>query len=132
MVSTFEMEVGGRILTLETGRLAGLADGAVSVRYGDTMVLATACASKSLREGGDFLPLTVDVEEKKELAAAFFRADSDDGFRRRLLRQYQISYVFVGPRERQMGGFDASRSPYLALVHINPDVSLYQFRIQNE
>ncbi|MBM3957108.1 MAG: polyribonucleotide nucleotidyltransferase, partial [Gemmatimonadetes bacterium] len=79
MISTFEMEVGGRILTLETGRFAGLADGAVSVRYGDTMVLATACASKNPREGADFLPLTVDVEEKMYAAGkvpgGFFRRE---------------------------------------------------------
>ena len=56
MISTFEMEVGGRVLTLETGRLAGLADGAVTIRYGETVVLATACASKKPREGADFLP----------------------------------------------------------------------------
>jgi uncharacterized membrane protein len=49
-----------------------------------------------------------------------------------LLGQYQIRYVFLGPRERRMGGFDPSRSPYLALVHSNPDVCIYRVRIQNE
>ena len=79
MISTFEMEVGGRILTLETGRFAGLADGAVTVRSGETMVLATACASQKPREGGDFLPLTIDVEEKMYAAGkvpgGFFRRE---------------------------------------------------------
>jgi len=79
MISTFEMEVGGRILTLETGRLAGQADGAVTVRYGETVVLATACASKKPREGADFLPLTIDVEEKMYAAGkvpgGFFRRE---------------------------------------------------------
>ena len=59
-----EVEVGGKALIIESGRLAGLADGAVTVRYGDTIVLATAVASKSPREGIDFFPLTVDFEEK--------------------------------------------------------------------
>ncbi|MFZ7104650.1 MAG: polyribonucleotide nucleotidyltransferase [Peptococcaceae bacterium] len=58
------IEVGGRELTLETGRLAKQANGAVFVRYGDTAVLATATASKEPREGIDFFPLTVDYEER--------------------------------------------------------------------
>ncbi len=79
MISTFEMEVGGRILTLETGRFAGLADGAVTVRSGETIVLATACASQKPRVGADFLPLTIDVEEKMYAAGkvpgGFFRRE---------------------------------------------------------
>ena len=59
-----DMELAGRKLSLETGRLAKQADGAVLVRYGDTVVLATATASKAPREGVDFFPLTVDYEEK--------------------------------------------------------------------
>ena len=59
-----DMELAGRTLSLETGRLAKQAGGAVLVRYGDTVVLATATASKSPREGVDFFPLTVDYEEK--------------------------------------------------------------------
>ena len=61
---SFECEVGGRSLTIETGKLAGQASGAVAVRYGDTVVLVTACISKEPREGVDFLPLTVDYEER--------------------------------------------------------------------
>jgi len=63
-VTTKEMMWGGRKLTLETGRLAGLADGAVLVTYGDTVVLVTACAAKEPRPGIDFFPLTVDFEER--------------------------------------------------------------------
>lgn len=55
---------GGRQLVLETGRLAGLANGSVLVTYGETVVLVTACASKGPREGIDFFPLTVDFEER--------------------------------------------------------------------
>jgi len=64
MIKSFEYEVGGRILTIDTGKLAGQASGAVTVRYGDTVVLVTACLSQEPREGIDFLPLTIDYEER--------------------------------------------------------------------
>jgi len=59
----FETQLGGRTLTIETGRLARLAGGSVTVRYGDTMVLGTANRSEP-RQGIDFFPLTVDFEER--------------------------------------------------------------------
>ena len=55
--------VGERELSIETGKLAKQADGSALVRYGDTVVLVTACADKEPREGLDFLPLTVDYRE---------------------------------------------------------------------
>jgi len=61
---SFECEVGGRSLIIDTGKLAGQASGAVTVRYGDTVVLVTVCLSNEPREGVDFLPLTVDYEER--------------------------------------------------------------------
>jgi len=57
-------EIAGRPLTLETGKLAKQANAAVIVKYGDTVVLVTAVTSPEPREGGDFLPLTVDYEER--------------------------------------------------------------------
>ncbi len=60
---TRDISVGGRSLSLETGRLAKQADGSVIVRMGDTMVLVTACADVNPREGVDFLPLTCDYKE---------------------------------------------------------------------
>ena len=60
---TREISVGRRTLSIETGRLAKQADGAVIVRTGDTMVLVTACTAPTPREGIDFLPLTVDYKE---------------------------------------------------------------------
>ena len=60
----FECELGGRSLSIETGKLAGQAAGSVTVRYGDTLVLVTACTSDEPREGVDFLPLTIDYEER--------------------------------------------------------------------
>jgi len=61
---TFSYELAGRPLVIENGKLAGLANGAVLVRYGETVVLAVATASEKPRDGIDFLPLSVDFEEK--------------------------------------------------------------------
>jgi polyribonucleotide nucleotidyltransferase len=63
MNNIFTAEFSGRTLLLKTNYLAGQADGAVMARYGDTVVLVTAVSLKSIREGGDFLPLTVDYQE---------------------------------------------------------------------
>jgi polyribonucleotide nucleotidyltransferase len=59
-----EAQIGGQVFSMEAGKLAEQADGAVIVRLGDTVVLATAVASKEPREGVDFFPLTVDYEER--------------------------------------------------------------------
>ena len=64
MATTVETEIGGRRLILETGLMAKQASGAVVARYGDTVVLSTSVASKVERENVDFLPLTVDYQEK--------------------------------------------------------------------
>ena len=64
MFKIYETELAGRKLTLETGKLAGLANGSVLVRYGDTVVLVDVTASKEPRDGIDFFPLSVDYEEK--------------------------------------------------------------------
>ncbi len=63
-MQSFECDIGGRKLIIETGKLARQAGGAVTVRYGDTVVLVTACVSSEPREGGDFIPLTIDYEER--------------------------------------------------------------------
>src|SRR6056297_3761880 len=59
-----EIEIDGKKITIETGKIAKQANGSVIVRCGDTMVLCTACASKEPREGVDFFPLTVEYREK--------------------------------------------------------------------
>jgi len=64
LIRSFECEIGGRNLIIDTGKLARQANGAVTVRYGDTVVLVTACISREPREGVDFLPLTIDYEER--------------------------------------------------------------------
>lgn len=61
---TTEFIVGGRAMSLETGRMARQANGAVVVRYGETVVLVTAVVSREPRQGIDFFPLTVDFEER--------------------------------------------------------------------
>ena len=64
MVKQFSMELAGRTLTVEIGKVAAQANGAALVRYGDTVVLSTATASEKPREGIDFFPLSVEFEEK--------------------------------------------------------------------
>ena len=63
-VKTVSLEWGGKTLTLETGRIARQADGAVLATYGETVVLCAVTAAKSVREGQDFFPLTVHYQEK--------------------------------------------------------------------
>ncbi|HKR80222.1 MAG TPA: polyribonucleotide nucleotidyltransferase [Nitrospira sp.] len=64
MAHVVELDVAGRTLRLETGRVAKQADGSIWASYGDTVVLATAVASQNAKPGVDFLPLTVDYQEK--------------------------------------------------------------------
>lgn len=64
MFRTYSMELAGRTLTAEIGRVAEQANGAVLLRYGDTTVLVTATASEKPREGIDFFPLSIDYEER--------------------------------------------------------------------
>ena len=64
MFKTYSTELAGRKLTIETGKIAGLANGSVMVRYGDTVVMVNVTAAKEPKEGIDFFPLSVDYEEK--------------------------------------------------------------------
>ena len=74
-----QIEWGGRTLSIETGRLARQADGAVLVSYGETSVLCTAVGQKKVREGLDFLPLTVNYQEKTfaagKIPGGFFKRE---------------------------------------------------------
>jgi polyribonucleotide nucleotidyltransferase len=80
MPQVFETLLGDRTLFIETGKLANQAGGAVTLRYGDTVVLVTACVSDNPREGTDFLPLTVDYEERHyaagKIPGSFIRRES--------------------------------------------------------
>jgi polyribonucleotide nucleotidyltransferase len=75
----FSTTIGGQPIILETGKLAGLAGGAVTIRCGDTLLLATATMSREPRQGIDFFPLTVDYEERLYAAGripgSFFRRE---------------------------------------------------------
>ena len=64
MFKSFSMDLAGRKLTVEVGRVAAQASGAVFMHYGDTVVLSTATASSKPREGIDFFPLRVDEEDQ--------------------------------------------------------------------
>ncbi|MBR3163373.1 MAG: polyribonucleotide nucleotidyltransferase [Clostridia bacterium] len=64
MFKSYETELAGRKLVIETGKIAGLANGSVMVKYGDTVVMVNVTASKEPRDGIDFFPLSVDYEEK--------------------------------------------------------------------
>src|SRR6187401_1265884 len=78
-VASTSVEIGGKEITFETGKFAKQADGAVAVRSGDTMVLATAVGRPEAREGADFFPLTVDVEERAyaagKIPGGFFKRE---------------------------------------------------------
>ena len=77
--ATVSLEIGGREITFETGKLAKQADGAVVVRSGDTMILATAVGRQEARPDADFFPLTIDVEEKMyaagKIPGGFFKRE---------------------------------------------------------
>ena len=77
--TSVSVEIGGQEITFETGKLAKQADGAIVVRSGDTMVLSTAQGRMEAREGADFFPLTVDVEERMyaagKIPGGFFKRE---------------------------------------------------------
>jgi polyribonucleotide nucleotidyltransferase len=79
MIHRVERTLEGRVLSIEAGRVARQADGAVWVRYGDTVVLVTAVAARQPREGIDFFPLTVDYQERAyaagKIPGSFFRRE---------------------------------------------------------
>ena len=83
MLRTVERDIGGKRLVIETGKLAGQANGAVTVSCGGSMVLATACISAQARPDIDFLPLTVDYEERLyatgRIPGSFFRREGRPG-----------------------------------------------------
>ena len=83
MIKKVEIELGGRTLTFETGRIAKQADGAVLVSYSDSVVLVTAVSDKKAREGLDFFPLTVEYQEKAfaagKIPGGFFRREGRPG-----------------------------------------------------
>lgn len=73
---------------------------------------------------------TVDVHKKTELAARFFQESTSDDFRRDLLTEYGIRYVFYGPQERVMGEFDPSEAAYLLPAYTHASVTIYRINAQ--
>ncbi|MDE3087893.1 MAG: polyribonucleotide nucleotidyltransferase [Chloroflexota bacterium] len=82
-IHTFTAPFGDGEITVETGKLAGQANGAVTVRHGDTVILATATAAQEPRQGVDFFPLTVDYEERLyaagKIPGSFFKREGRPG-----------------------------------------------------
>src|SRR4026207_2241317 len=78
-VASTSVEIGGKEITFETGKFAKQADGAVAVRSGETMILATAVGRPDARPDADFFPLTVDVEERMyaagKIPGGFFKRE---------------------------------------------------------
>jgi polyribonucleotide nucleotidyltransferase len=79
MVHKVELELGGRTLVIETGKMAKQANGAVTVRFGDSMVISTVCAMTEPKIGQDFFPLTVEYREKSyaagKIPGGFFKRE---------------------------------------------------------
>jgi polyribonucleotide nucleotidyltransferase len=79
MINSVELEIGGKTLIIENGRVGKQANGAVTVRYGDTMILTTVCTSKDPLEGRDFLPLSVEYRERSyaagKIPGGFFKRE---------------------------------------------------------
>ncbi|MEW5767495.1 MAG: hypothetical protein AB1797_07680 [bacterium] len=71
---------------------------------------------------------TLWVKEKKELVERFFSSQTDDGFRRKLLKVYRVHYLFYGPEERKLGGFNPEGKDYLEKRFENKSVSVYEIR----
>ena len=90
-VTTLTAEYGGRTLTIETGRMARLAGGSVTIRYGDTLLLGTANRSEP-RPGLDFFPLTVDFEERMYAAGKI-----PGGFIKREARPSEAAILACSP-----------------------------------
>jgi len=79
MVSKVELEIGGKTLSIETGKVAKQANGSTMVRLGDTVTLSAVCATDKPREGQDFFPLTIDYREKSyaagKIPGGFFKRE---------------------------------------------------------
>src|SRR5919197_800696 len=99
--ATVSVTVGDQELTFESGKLAKQADGAVVVRAGDSMVLATAQGRMETREGADFFPLTVDVEERMyaagKIPGGFFKREGRPTERAILAARMISPLPFLGP-----------------------------------
>ena len=90
MFKSFEMELAGRILRVDIGRVAAQANGAAFMHYGDTTVLSTFTGSEKPREGIDFFPLSVEYEEKLYAVGKI-----PGGFNRREGKASELSLIHI-------------------------------------
>ena len=92
MVQKLQIEFGGRPFSIETGRVARQANGAVLVQYGETVVLVTAVTAEKKREGVDFIPLTVNYQEMTYAAGripgGFFKREGRPSDRETLISRF--------------------------------------------
>ena len=119
--SSFDLG-NGRIVTIETGRLARQADGSVTVRQGNCIILATVCANKEPREGQDFFPLSVDYQEKfasaGRIPGSFFKREG-----RATEKETLISRLIDRPiRPLFPEGFRNEVQIIATVVSMNPEV----------
>ena len=94
-----EKEIGGKLLTLETGKIARQADGAVLASIGETTVLCTVVVAKSAKPGQDFFPLTVNYQEKSfaagKIPGGFFKREGRPSEKETLLSYKVMEKIFL-------------------------------------
>src|SRR3989441_9837312 len=122
-IHSVEIDWGGRPLKLETGKVARQADGAVVATYGETVVLATVVAAKTPREGVDFLPLTVDYQEKTyaagKIPGGFFKREGRPSEKETL-----VSRLIDRPiRPLFPNGFMNEVQIIATVMSLNPDIN---------
>ena len=71
-------------------------------------------------------PETVGSDQKQQLASQFFKAETDDQWRRALLAEYNIRYLYFGPNERTLGDFSPDKASYLTQKYDNGSVQIYE------
>ena len=119
-IKTFE--IGGKTISIETGRLARQADGAVVVKMGDTMIMATVVSAKEAKEDVDFMPLTVDYQEK---FAAVGRIPGSFHRREARLSDYEILISRIVDRAlRPLFPSDYHADTQVALTLISSDQNI--------
>ena len=129
----------GRVIEIETGKLAKQADGSAVVKMGGTMILATVCAAKEVKEGTDFMPLTVDYREKYFAAGrypgGFMKRESKPSalFRRPLFLRRDPVAEEIGGIASSVGRhepFHARSSPFFVRGARAPRSPLYYMRAE--
>ena len=94
--TSVEQQIGDKAFSLNAGKLAKQANGSVTLKVGNTVILATACMSKSPKEGIDFLPLTVEYTEKMyaagKIPGGFFKRETRPSTDETLIARLEVAY----------------------------------------